>query len=121
MVYRLTISIIMTQNVITANEFITLAKGLQDIQNEGFSYKDLSIWLHFSKYKIQKRLGGDGNSHPSIDVRIFFSNDSNSISYSFYDWNKKDMVLDNLCKLENDLKNYKDIIKIIDKLKETLL
>lgn len=111
----------MTQNVITEDEFLTLAKGLQDIQNEGFSYKDLSIWLHFSKYKIQKRLGGDGKSHPSIEIKIFISSDSNPLSYTFYDWNKKDMVLDNLCKLENDLKNYKDIIKIIDKLKETLL
>lgn len=111
----------MAQNVITANEYLTLAKGLQEIQANGLRYKSLAIWLYFSKYKVEKRLGGDGNSHPSIDVRIFFSNDSNSISYSFYDWNKKDMVLDNLCKLENDLKNYKEITKIIDKLKVAII
>lgn len=112
---------IMAQNIITANEYLTLAKGLQEIQTNGLRYKNLAIWLYFSKYKVDKRLGGDGKSHPSIEIKIFISSDSNSISYSFYDWNKKDMVLDNLSKLENDLKNYKDIAKIIRKVKETLL
>lgn len=109
------------KNIITANEYLTLAKGLQEIQANGLKYKSLEVWLYFSKYKVQKRLGGDGKSHPSIEIKIFTSSDSNPISYSFYDWNKKDMVLDYLCKLENDLKNYKDVTKIIDKLKEKLL
>ena len=111
----------MAQNVITENEFIALAKGLQDIQNEGFKYKDLYIWLHFSKYKIQKRLGSDGNSHPSINVSIFFSNDNNPLSYTFYDWEKKKAILNKLTDLESDLKNYKEIAKIIYKMKEKLL
>lgn len=121
MVYRLTISKIMTQNVITANEFRTLAKGLQDIQAKGFRYKSLIIWTYFSKYKVPKNLGGDGNAHPSIEIKFFFSNDKNPISYTFYDWNRKDIVLDNLCKLETDLKSYKDIVKIIDNIKVNLL
>ena len=113
---------IMTQkNIITANEYLTLAKGLQEIQANGLKYKSLEVWLYFSKYKVQKRLGGDGKPHPSIEIKIFISSDSNPLSYTFYDWNKKDMVLDNLCKLENDLKNYKEITKIIDKIKEKLL
>lgn len=111
----------MAQNVITANEYLTLAKGLQEIQANGLKYKSLAIWLYFSKYKVEKRLGGDGKSHPSIEIKIFISSDSNPISYTFYDWNKKDMVLDNLHQMEYDLKNYKDIAKIIDKLKENLL
>ena len=112
----------MTQkNIITANEYLTLAKGLQEIQTNGLKYKSLAIWLYFSKYKVDKRLGGDGKSHPSIEIKIFISSHSNPLSYTFYDWNKKDMVLDYLCKLENDLKSYKDIVKIIDKIKENLL
>lgn len=112
---------IMAQNVITANEYLTLAKGLQEIQANGLKYKDLAIWLYFSKYKVDKRLGGDGKSHPSIEIKIFISSDSNPLSYTFYDWNKKDMVLDYLHQMENDLKNYKDITNIIDKMKENLL
>lgn len=111
----------MAQNVITANEYLILARGLQEIQANGLRYESLAIWLYFSKYKVEKRLGGDGKSHPSIEIKIFISSDSNPISYSFYDWNKKDMVLDYLCKLENDLKNYKEITKIIDKIREKLL
>lgn len=111
----------MAQNIITANEYLTLAKGLQEIQANGLKYKDLAIWLYFSKYKVEKRLGGDGKPHPSIEIKIFISSDSNPLSYTFYDWNKKDMVLDNLHQMENDLKNYKDIVNIIRKIKETFL
>ena len=108
---------IMTQkNIITANEYLTLAKGLQEIQTNGLKYKSLEVWLYFSKYKVQKRLGGDGKPHPSIEIKIFISSDSNPISYSFYDWNKKDMVLDYLHQMEYDLKNYRDITKIIRKI-----
>ena len=109
------------KNIITANEYLTLAKGLQEIQANGLKYKSLAIWLYFSKYKVDKRLGGDGKSHPSIEIKIFISSDSNPISYTFYDWNKKDMVLDNLHQMENDLKNFKEIAKIIDKMKNNLL
>ena len=121
MVYRLTISKIMAQNIITADEFLTLAKGLQEIQNKGIRYKSLTIQTYFSKYKVEKRLGGDGNSHPSIEIKIFFSNVRNFVSYAFYDWNKKETVLNNLNLFEDDMKKYKDIVKIIDKMKEDLL
>lgn len=121
MEYRLTISKIMAQNIITGDEFLTLAKGLQDIQNEGIRYKSLIIQLYFSKYKVEKRLGGDGNSHPSIEMKIFFSNKRKFVSYIFYDWNKKETVLNNLNFFEDEMKGYKGIIKIIDKMKERLL
>ena len=121
MVYRLTISRIMARNVIAADKFLTLAKGLQEIQKEGFRYKSLTIWTSFSKYKVQKRLGGDGNSHPSIEIKIFFSDDRNPISYIFYDWHKRETILNSLYNLEIDLKSYKDITKIIDRLRENIL
>ena len=111
----------MAQNIITANEYLTLAKGLQEIQTNGLKYKSLEVWLYFSKYKVDKRLGGDGKPHPSIEIKIFISSDSNPLSYTFYDWNKKDMVLNNLHQMECDLKNYKDIVNIIEKVKENLL
>ena len=108
------------KNIITANEYLTLAKGLQEIQANGLKYKDLAIWLYFSKYKVEKRLGGDGKPHPSIEITFFISSDSNPLSYTFYDWNKKDMVLDYLHQMEYDLKNYRDITNIIRKMKENL-
>lgn len=110
----------MAQNEITTDKFLALAKGLQEIQKVGLKHKSLTIWIYFSKYKVEKRLGGDGKPHPSIEIKFFFSNDKKPKSYTFYDWYKLNMILDNLYQMEYDLKDYKDIFKIIEKTKENI-
>lgn len=106
----------MGEQIINKEEYIALAKGLQDIQKTGLRYKSLTINLYFSKYKSPKNIGGDGNSHPSIEIRVFFSNKRKLLASTFYDWDKKKAVLNKLADLESDLKGFKKISAIIDQL-----
>ena len=106
----------MGEQIINKEEYITLVKGLQDIQKTGLKYKSLTINLYLEKYKSPKNIGDDENSHTSIEIRVFFSNKRNLLATTFYDWDKKKAVLNKLTDLESDLKKKKKISAIIDQL-----
>lgn len=107
----------MERQNINKEEYLILAKGLQEIQNTALKYKSLTIGLFPSKYKTPKQIGGDGLVHSSIEIRVYFSNRSNIVAYTFDDWDKKKCILNTLDSLESELKGFKEITDFIDCLK----